>query len=188
MIDRLAAFIVGEGNWLPVAMGAASIGAGLLFLATKNTLIPQRQRILALMNLFTGAMLLIMGIGHLAAVTTKTLQETLRGSALLLYAIGLAIVIPASFIVRNTRGILATAEAGSTVKLNVWMAVTLAALGLINLPLAVPAFCNIAYSLHRRRWVGWTIVGIAVVACTGLFIGGLIFMASAAQTFEEFSP
>jgi hypothetical protein len=185
-VDRLAALIVGEGNWLPLAMGSAFIAIGGLFLATKGSAVPLRQHILALMNLFTGVMLLIMGIGHLLAVIVKSLQGTLRGSALLFYAIGIAIVLPAWFIVRHTRAILAAGDSRTTVKLNAWMAITLGVLGIVNLPLAVPALCNIGYSLHRRRWIGWTIVAVALIACTGLFIGGLIFMASG-QTFEEFS-
>jgi hypothetical protein len=183
---RLAALIVGEGNWLPLAMGTAFIASGGLFFAIKGTDIPLRQRVLALMNLFTGVMLVIMGFGHLLAVTVKLLQGTLHGSALLFYAIGIAIVMPACFIVRQTRAILAAGDARETVKLNAWMAITLAVLGIVNLPLAVPAFCNIGYTLHQRRWVGWTIVAIALIAGTGLFIGGLVFMASG-QSFEEFS-
>lgn len=182
----MAAFVTGEGNWLPMAMGAAFIASGVLFFALKNRAIPQRRRILAVMNLFTGVMLLVLGAGHLLAVTTKFVQGTLRGSALLFYAIGIAIVLPAWFVVGHTRAIVAVDDARTTVRLNAWMAVTLGVLGIVNLPLAVPAICNVAYSLHRRHWVGWTIVGVALIACTGLFVGGLIFMASG-QTFEEFS-
>jgi hypothetical protein len=184
--ERLAAFIVGEGNWLPLAMGSAFVASAALAVAVRDTAVARRQRILALMNLFTGVMLLILGFGHLLAVTTKLLQGTLRGSALLFYAIGIAVVLPAWFVVWHTRAILAGADPSSTVKLNGWMAITLAVLGVVNLPLAVPAFCNIGYSLHRRRWVGWAIVMMAAIAGVGLFIGGLIFMASG-QTFEEFS-
>ena len=186
MSERVAAFIVGEGNWLPLAMGSAFAAAAVLAFTVKDTAIPRRQRILALMNLFTGVMLLIMGFGHLLAVTTKLLQGTLRGSALLFYAIGIAIVVPATLIVRHTGAILSVADARSTVRLNAWMAVTLTVLGLVNLPLAVPALCNIGYSLHRRGWAGWLIVAVALAACVGLFVGGLIFMASG-QTFEEFN-
>lgn len=97
MVERLAGFIVGEGNWLPLAMGTAFLAVGALFVTTRDTAIPLRQRILALMNLFTGVMLLVMGLGHLLAVTTKLLQGTLRGSAALFYAIGIAIVLPSWF-------------------------------------------------------------------------------------------
>src|SRR5687767_8505300 len=145
-------------------MGSALIAIGGLFAATKGTAIPPRQLILALMNLFTGVMLLIMGLGHLLALTVKLLQDTLRGPALLFYAIGVAIVLPAWFIVRHTRAILAAGNARTTIALNAWMATTLVVLGIVNLPLAVPALCNIGYSVHRRRWVGWAIVAIALVA------------------------
>lgn len=185
-MDALARFIVGEGHWLPVAMGAAFISAGVLAFATSGTPAAPRQRILAIMNLFTGMMLLIMGGAHLLAVTTKLLLGTLRGSTPLFYAIGIAVVVPAWLMVRHTRSILAAAHVRTTVKLNAWMAITLVVLGIVNLPLAVPAICTIGYGLHRRRWMGWTFVTVATVACVGLFIGGLIFMASG-QSFEEFS-
>ena len=186
MVDRLAAFIVGEGNWLPLAMATAFLAAAALFFTIQDTAVPQRQRILALMNLFTGVMLVVMGLGHLLAVTTKQLQGALHGPALLFYAIGIAIVVPASLVARHTRAIVSSPGARTTVVLNAWMAITLAVLGIVNLPLAVPALCNIGYSLHRRRWVGWAIVALAAITILGLFVGGLIFMASG-QTFEEFS-
>lgn len=185
-MGAIGRFITGEGNWLPLAMGAAAVSTGVLYFTIANSPVPRQRRVLALMNLFTGVMLLIMGSGHLLAVTTKLLQGTLRGSAFLFYLIGLAIVVPAASLVVHTRGILGGVEPRATVWLNAWMVITLGLLGLVNLPLTLPALCNIGYSLHRRRWVGWAIVAVAVVACTGLFVGGLIFMASG-QTFEEFS-
>jgi hypothetical protein len=184
MIDRLAAFIVGEGNWLPIAMAAGFLAAGLLFARTHTP--TQRTRVLAAMNLFTGVMLLVMGFGHLLAVTTKLLQGTLRGSPLFFYAIGIAIVVPAWFLLRHTRSILAEGDARQTARLNAWMAVTLGVLGIVNLPLAIPAICNIGYSLHRRKWVGLAFAGVFLAATAFLLIGGLIFMASG-QTFEEFN-
>lgn len=184
MNDRISAFITGEGNWLPIAMGAGFLAAGLLFSRT-HTLTP-RTRVLAAMNLFTGVMLLIMGGGHLLAVTVKLLQGTLRGSALFFYAIGIAIVVPAWFLLRHTQSILAGGGARQTARLNAWMAVTLVVLGIVNLPLAIPAICNIGYSLHGRRWVGLACAGVFLAATAFLLIGGLIFMASG-QTFEEFS-
>jgi hypothetical protein len=186
MIDRLAAFIVGEGNWLPLAMGIAAIAAAALFFAIRDTGLPRRQRTLALMILFTGVMLLVMGAGHLLAVTTRQLHGTLRGSALLFYAIGIAIVVPAWLLVQHTRAILRGGGHRATLRLNAWMAITLAVLGLVNLPLAVPVLCTMVYSVHQRRWLGAASLAVFVIACAGLFIGGLMFMASG-QTFEEFS-
>jgi hypothetical protein len=186
MLDRLARFIVGEGNWLPLAMGGAFLAAGLNWFAERPAGIPTRRRILAVMNQFTGVMLLVMGIGHLLAVTTKFAQGTLTGTWLLLFVIGIAIVVPAGFLVRHTRAILAAQDVRATVKLNAWMVITLAVLGVVNLPLAVPALCNIGYALHRRRWAGLAILTVMAIATVGLFVGGLIFMASG-QTFEEFS-
>jgi hypothetical protein len=119
----------------------------------------------------------------------KVVQGSLvRGSPLLFYAIGVAIVVPAWFLIRHTRAILA-ADSGTaqpTIRLNAWMAVTLLVLGIVNIPLALPALCNIGYSLHRRRWVGWTFAGVFLAVTAFLFIGGLVFMASG-RSFEEFS-
>jgi hypothetical protein len=66
------------------------------------------------------------------------------------------------------------------------MAATLVGLGLVNLPLAIPALLNIAYSRHSRPAMGWLIVALAVLVNGGLFAGGLLFMLSGARTFEEF--
>src|SRR5262245_36464316 len=110
-MDRLAAFIVGEGNWLPLAMSVAFVAAGWLHYSLRRSAITQRQRILAVMNLFTGVMLLVMGIGHVLAVTTKVLTDTLaRNSPPVLYAIGLAILIPATLVIRHTRKIVNAGE------------------------------------------------------------------------------
>jgi hypothetical protein len=185
MIDRLAAFIVGEGNWLPMAMGAGFLAAGLLFARTPA--VTARTRILAAMNLFTGVMLGIMGFGHLLAVTTKLLMGTLAGSVPLFYVIGLLVIVPAWFLLRHTRAILQSdATRPLTVRLNAVMAVSLLVLGIVNIPLAVPALCTIGYSVHRRRWVGLAYAGVFLAATAFLFVGGLIFMASG-RTFEEFS-
>jgi hypothetical protein len=61
----------------------------------------------------------------------------------------------------------------------------LLAFGLHNWPLAVPAALDVAYSLHSKRAVGWTIVTAMVVANVALFIGSLVFFLSG-QNFEQF--
>jgi hypothetical protein len=183
VIDRMLALVVDEAKWLPLAMAIAAVAVGML-VARRPT--GERVHLLmAGMNLFAGVMLGVMGTGHVLAVTTKLLQGTLEGSPAVLYPIGVAVLVPSSLMVAHTRAILADGGA-RTMLFNGWMAVTLAALGLHNLPLVAPLLLNIGYRLHRRRAVGWAIVSVAVVLNTGLFIGALIFMASG-QSFEQFS-
>jgi hypothetical protein len=95
MLDRLAAFIVGEGNWLPIAMSVATIFAAAAL---------RKHGRLAAMNLFVGVMLLVMGGGHLLAVSTKLMQGTLNGSPAWLYLIGVVIVVPASLHLQRMDG------------------------------------------------------------------------------------
>ena len=169
-MDRLAAFIVGEGNWLPVAMVIAA-GAAV---AT------QRHGWLAAMNLSVGVTLLVMGFGYWLAVTTKILQSSLTGSPALMYLIGAAIVVPAAMLVRHARD----GRAGTW---NGWMAAALIGLGLVNIPLAIPALLNIAYCRHKRPLTGQLIIGAWLLVNAGLFAGGTMFMLSGARTFEEFN-
>ena len=178
MIDGLAALIVGEGNWLPLAMSIAL--ATVIIAWTRRGTAATRDRVMEAMNLFFAVTLLVMGTGHLLAVTTKLQQGTLNGSPALLYLIGIVIVIPAALIVLN-------ANRPKAVPLNAVMAGVLLVLGLVNIPLAIPALLNMAYSKHSRAIVGWVIVGGALLINLGLFAGGLMFMLSGARTFEEFS-
>ena len=178
MSTRLAAFITGEGNWLPLAMAIALAMAAVQCL--RHSRFTTRDRVMEAMNLFVGVTLLVMGAGHLLAVTTKLVQGTLNGSPALLYVIGVAIVIPATLIVLNARRARA-------VSLNGWMAGVLVVLGVVNIPLAIPALLNIAYGKHSRAIAGWVIVAAALLINLGLFAGGLIFMLSGARTFEEFN-
>jgi hypothetical protein len=128
-----------------------------------------------------------MAFGHLLAVTIKLAWGTLEGSLLLFYVIGAALAAPAWWLIYHTRRLLASDDehGRATLILNAWLAITLLALGVHNLPLALPACFNIGYHLHSRRMVGWAIVSLAVVVNVGLFIGSLIFLASG-QSFEQF--
>ncbi|HYE87294.1 MAG TPA: hypothetical protein VEA16_13125 [Vicinamibacterales bacterium] len=170
MLEAVAAVIVGEGNWLPIAMAIGAIAA----------LTSLRRGRLAAMNLFVGVTLLTMGVGHLLAVTTKLLQGTLGGNPALLYVIGVVIVVPATLLIRHAND----SRAGTW---NGWMAAALIALGLINIPLAIPALLNIAYCRHSRQRTGQLIIGAWLLINAGLFAGGMMFMLSGARTFEEFS-
>lgn len=184
----MAAFIVGEGNWLPLAMTAALISSAFLFFTARTATLNQRARTMATMSLFVGVMLMVMGIGHALAVTVKFTQGSLRGSPLLLYLIGVAIMLPSFFIIRHTPHLLRAADDGAVaMKLHGWLAVTLVILGLINTPLAIPAFLSMAYARHSRRATGVAIVSLFALVTAGLLIGGLMFMLSGARTFEEFN-
>jgi len=148
-----------------------------------------RRRILAAMHLFFGVTIGTITFGHLLAVTTKLALGRLQDSLLVFYGIGIVLAVPSWWLVHHTREVLASASDAkhdrATVVLNAWLAITLLALGIHNLPLAVPAFLNIGYHLHSRKLVGWAILGMSVAVNVGLFIGSLIFLSSG-QSFEQF--
>jgi hypothetical protein len=140
------------------------------------------------MNLAAGVMIGTMACGHLLAVATKLALGTLReGSLPIFVAIGISLVIPSWMVARHTRELLAGGSEGrpTTVLLNAWLAITLLALGLHNLPLAAPALFTIAYRLHSGRLMGWAIVSMAVAFNVGLFAASWVFLISG-QSFEQF--
>lgn len=188
MIERLAALIVDESKWLTASMGLALLMTAALLARHRRLALPAKRRALAAMNLFFGITIGTMAFGHLLAVTAKLAQGSLEGSAPVVYLIGVALALPATWVILNTRRILAPGDAygPSTLRLSTWLVVTLLALGPQNLPLAAPGLLNIGYHLSSRRAVGWVILGLAVVVNLGLFIGSLVFFASG-QTFEQFS-
>lgn len=186
MIDPLVALIEDESKWLAASMGLALLVVAILVYRHRHSNFPARRRVLAAMNLFFGVTIGTMAFGHLLAVTTKLALETLEGSALVFYMIGTALAVPSWWLIYHTRRVLTSDEHGrATMVLNAWLAITLLALGIHNLPLAAPAFFNIGYHLNSRRVVGWAIVSVAVIVNVGLFIGSLIFLASG-QSFEQF--
>lgn len=187
MINQLVAFIVDESKWLTVAMGLALLVVTILIHQLRHSDLPVRGRILAAMNLFFGVTIGIMALGHLLAVSTKLALGMLEGAIPLFYVIGIILAVPSWWLIYHTRRLLAPGDehGRATLALNAWLAITLLALGPHNLPLAAPAFFNMAYHLHTRRALGWAIVGMAIVVNLGLFIGSLIFLASG-QSFEQF--
>ena len=176
MPDRLAAFIVGEGNWLPIAMTIAAAAAATGWARRHD---PPRERAQRAMNVFVGTTLLVMGLAHLAAVTVKLQQGTLAANTALLYLIGIAIVIPATLLILN-------ADRARSVPVNLWMAATLVVLGLINIPLAIPALLSVAHRKSTRPASALIITIAFLLVNAGLFTGGMLFMLSGARTFEEF--
>jgi hypothetical protein len=187
MIDQLVALIVDESKWLTASMGFALLAVAILLCRRRHSELPARLRILAAMNLFFGVTIGTMAFGHLLAVTTRLGLGTLEGSVVVFYLIGVALALPSWWLIRHTRRVLSPDDehGQATLALNAWLAITLLALGVHNLPLAAPAFFNIGYHLHSRRVVGWVIVSMAIVVNVVLFIGSLIFLASG-QSFEQF--
>jgi len=187
MMDRVLALIVDEGKWLTASMGVA-LFCVLVVVARHRADLPARRVVTAVMNLFFAVTIGVMAFGHLLAVSVKLATGTLQGSVPVVYAIGIVLAVPSWWLVVHTRALLAPdgGPAQKTLVLNAWLAVTLLALGIPNLPLALPALFNIGYQLHSRRFVGWAIVSLATVVQIGLFVGSLIFLASG-QSFEQFS-
>lgn len=183
-MDSLLAFLLDEGKWLPASMGLALLSTTVVFIRHRG--LSTRSRITAAMNLFFGVTIATMAFGHLLAVTIKLVMGTLKGPAPGFYLIGIVLAVPSWLLIYHTRRLLAPNSHGrSTVVINAWLAITLIALGIHNLPLAAPAFVNIGYQLHSRPLMGWAIVSVAVVINAALFIASLIFLASG-QSFEQF--
>lgn len=185
MIDQIAELIIDEGKWLTASMSFALLILAILLYRQRHRGLSLERRILAAMNMFFGITIGTMAFGHLLAVTTKLLLGTLHGSFFLFYGIGIALAVPSWWLIHLTIGMAEDEQRRRSIKLNSWIAITLMALGVHNLPLAMPAVFNICYHLHTRRALGWAIVGFAAIINIGLYIGSLIFLASG-QSFEQF--
>jgi len=185
--ERFASLIVNEAVWLPIAMSTALVAIGWLYARTRRR-VDSRRLITAMMNLFVGVTLAVMGGGHLLAVMTRQLQGTLGASVWLLYPIGFAVLIPSVLIIRHTAALLRPeSEPRHTLRLHGWLAATLVVLGLVNIPLAIPSLLTVGYRLHSRRLAGAALLALAILVNGGLLAGGLMFLASGARTFEEFN-
>lgn len=186
-MNPLIAIILDEGKWLAASMTIAFGAVILLFYRQQSMNLPARQRILAAMNLLFGIMIGGMAFGHLLAVGIKHFQGNLEGSATLFYLIGIVLAVPSGWIIYHTKRLLTLGESHGrqTLVLNGWLAITLLALGLHNLPLAAPGLFTMGYHLNSQRKLDWLIIGLALIVYVGLFIGSLIFLASG-QSFEQF--
>lgn len=187
MLDHLVALVVDESKWLTTSIGCAVLSVAILAYRHRRSARPGSRRMLAAMSLFFAVTIGVMAFGHLLAVTTKLVLGRLEGSIPMFYLIGVVLAVPSWWQIFHTRSILAPGDGHGqrTIALNAWLAITLLALGLHNLPLAAPGFLNIAYHLHSGRFVGWVLVGLTFALNIGLFVGSLIFLASG-QSFEQF--
>jgi hypothetical protein len=188
--DVLIAAIVNEGAWLAASMVLAFTVVALLLMHGRARALPARRRVWLAMNGLAGVTIGTMAFGHLLAVTTKLMLGTLAGSIAVFYAIGIALAAPSWALIFHLRQLLAGDQQDRqdrrAIVLNAWLAATLLGLGLHNVPLAATAILNVAYGLHSRKAVGWSLASLALVVNVSLFIGSLVFWASG-QTFEQFS-
>lgn len=184
MMDRLTALVLDEGRWLTASMLMAAVVCWGQWRRQTRTATP-RARIEATLTLYFAMTIAVMAFGHLAAVTTKLALGTLEGSRLAFYAIGLALAMPSWWLAAHTLGTPPGGGDGTSRGLTVWTIVALLALGLHNLPLAVPGILALAYRGHARPVTGRILLGAALVAIVGLLVGSLVFLASG-QTFEQF--
>ena len=165
-------------------MTVAAIVSAITIRGTQTS----RARVLLAMNVFFGCVIGIMTIGHLLAVSVKFSEGTLQSSPWFLYPLGIGLTVPAWWLaLRSATYVRDEARFWRSLAwLNVGLGAGLVVVGLVNIPLAIPAALNVAYQFHRRAAVGRTIVGLAIAVNVLLLVGGLVFLASG-QTFEEFS-
>jgi hypothetical protein len=187
MTERIVALILDESKWFSISMLLSIIAVLALAARQRRQDLSRRVKIIAAMHLFYGGMIGIMAFGHLLAVTVKVFQGTLEGSLWILYPLGLALAIPAWWLMFRVGQFLKEQERWKTwlVGLNACLGICLLAFGFHNWPLAAPAAWNIAYQFHTGRAVGWAIVTVAIIATLALFSGSLVFFASG-QSFEQF--
>ena len=179
--------ILNESLWLPTALVLSLAAAATAIVRARSRADPARDRIRLGMNLFYGCLIGVLAFGHLLAVGVKAAHGNLEGSLGLLLVMGVVLAAPSLWLTwKVLRSMRNEAQPAGTIGPNIWMGVSLLALGVHNFPLAVPAVLNVAYQLHRRPAVGWTIVTVTVIGILLLFTGSLVFLASGATSFEEF--
>ncbi len=139
-----------EDLWFPTATAVALIAVIALITRQWNLDIPKRTKVVCSLNLFYGFVIGIMGIGHVLAVTIKSVLGTLPSSTNLwfVYPLGFALVIPAWWLVASVGGLTRGDKSArhKAIGLNAW-------LGLVLLvpagPLAAPAAVNVLLLFSR---------------------------------------
>ena len=177
------AVILDESKWLTVAMASALLAVAVMLYRHRHT--AGRDRVLGAMTLLFATTIGVMALGHLLAVTVRLASGTLTSNVAVVYGIGIALAAPSWWLVFHALRAFERLHTRTTLRLNGWLAISLLALGLPNIPLAAPGFLAMAYQVHTRRAVGWAIAGAVMVLTAALFVGSVIFALSG-QSFEEF--
>lgn len=187
MLQHIADLVVDESNWLAFAMPLALVVVALLVARKRRLGASRRHEFLWALQAYYGCLIGVMASGHLLAVSVKLARGTLEGSPLYLFAIGVALALPAWWLLAAAASLPGNEEPAKRrmLALDVWLGVLLMVLGLHNWPLAAPAALAIAYQLHTRRAVGWVIGAVTVAGYLALFVGAVVF-ATSGQSFEQF--
>ena len=140
-----------EVLWFPMAIAAALIAVIALITKQWNLKIPKRTKVACSLNLFYGVAIGIMGIGHLLAVTSKSILGTLLPNTNLWFVIplGFALVIPAWWLVATVGGLTRDEKSArhKAIGLNAWLGLVLLVLAG---PLAAPAAVNVLLLTWKR--------------------------------------
>jgi hypothetical protein len=141
VVETILKLLLDEGKWLFASM---LLSAVVVIWVTRRhrRVLSSRGQILLAMNLFWGCTIAMMAFGHLFGVTIKFAQGTLRGSWMLLYLLGIVLAVPAWWLVARAAHYVREEKrfANKLAMINGWLGITLLALGLPNLPLAVPPY------------------------------------------------
>jgi hypothetical protein len=136
-LDIIIKYIVDESKWLTISLGLAFLIVFITHLKNRKTQLNSRKRyILALLNLCFAINIGFMAFGHILAVTIKLFKGTLEGSTAFFYLIGIILAIPSWWLISYATLMLKPVYSSKkSWPLNLWVAVTLLALGPYNFPL-----------------------------------------------------
>ena len=183
-MSDLVAALTTESRWIAPS---ALLGILAALAVLRNADLDRRARITAAMSAFSGVFIAVMAFGHLLAVTLLALDGSLRASPIVVYAIGVALIVPALFVAAH--GLRFADDAATRRTTLIVHAVLVAALllsGPRNAPLAVPSLLAIAWTVHRRPIAGRLIVVLAIATAILLLVGSIRFFLFGGS-FEEFS-
>lgn len=125
--------VLKDDNWFLPAVVISLIAALVLIVGARRRQVPGRPTATGACNLFFAALIGILGVGHLFAVTTKTALGILPPQIHLWFAIpfGLALAGPAWWLALEVRGLVSEESASRrrSIWLNAWLALVLASAG-----------------------------------------------------------
>ena len=143
--------LLNEDLWFPTATAIALVAVMVLVFKQRRLNISRMIKVMCSLNLFYGLVIGIMGVGHLLAVTIKTVLGTLPPSTngWFVFPLGLALAIPGWWLVTTVGGLTRNEKRTrlKAVALNVWLGIVLL---VPALPLVLPAALNVLVLTRKR--------------------------------------